>query len=43
MGELVCFQQYPQSINVPSILTKFEQQGYKKTMKKNRKKQKMKK
>jgi hypothetical protein len=28
---------------VPSILTKFEQQGYKKTMKKNRKKQKMKK
>ncbi len=41
MGEMMCFQQYPQSINVPSILTKFEQQGYKKTMKKEKKKSKI--
>jgi hypothetical protein len=38
MRELVCFQQYPQSKDAPSILTKFEQQGYKKILTKKSKK-----
>ncbi len=40
MGELVCFQQCPQSINASSILIEFEQLGQKK---KNEEEQKTKK
>jgi len=37
---LVCYQQCPQSINLSSILIKFEQQRKKKPIKKDKKKKK---